>query len=485
MRWIASIMSAAALTSSSRRSSTSSSTVIVGLNAALQKRLLLCDDTLTPGRVHRAERVTYGLGGKGQDVAYTLHCLHYYHAENNSENDASPSHSLRLAQFLGRGAAGDLVHELWQTLFRETMDETETDRQWLQVDDSVTIRTQGPLRTCTSVVTATATTELVEPSSIVSDAEWTELITALTMTSTATTAVPAAVAIMGSMPPGCPPDAYAQIYRQLKTQHGHNNNNNNTLCLIDSVVGLDTLLPMVAKDASTQCLLKINVEELCRLVGLESSEDDGPLEVMLPQAMALLLQKYHLETVASSRLALALTNGRNPAYLALWNDQNGNGDVPRNDAGAGPPQPTWTLYQLPVVTQLETMPLSDLELSSSLNHKRVLYPIGAGDAVAAGTLAAWHYLHTTTRNNQSLPRLVRTALDQRVVETATTLNGSDHVKSLLVAMAFGLACGSASCLHEENSKVHLAYVLQLFDCTPLPIRLTTTTSAAVAAAEAR
>jgi hypothetical protein len=585
MRWVVVCvhtltMSAAAATalalssssSSTSSSSISSSTVIVGLNAALQKRLLLSDNNdndavLTPGRVHRAERVTCGMGGKGQDVAYTLHCLQYYHPENNDDNDheieIDPSsssfspfsppcrrhhHTLRLAQFLGRGAAGDEVHSLWQTLFTTTSDEMTTtttnendpttsrrrrqrQQRWLDVDDSVTIRTAGPLRTCTSVVTATATTELIEPSSVVSEAEWAELITALSRrrrsiptttttsvttatTATAATATAAAtvVAIMGSMPPGCPPDAYAQIFQNVrnneKDDHDHDHDapvgggaslTTTTLCLIDSVVGLETLLPTIAKTKdATRCLLKINVEELCRLVGLESSSDKHgappqppppPLEVILPQAIALLVQKYQLEPmmVASSRLAVALTNGRQPAYLALYDQEPHSENVVDE----------WTLYQLPVATmQLETMPLSDQqELSSSSSLSRggvVLYPIGAGDAVAAGTLAAWHYLHNTTHNVHSLPRRVRSALDQRVVTTTTTTTttrtehdvSDPNAKILLVAVAFGLACGSASCLHEENSKVHIPHVLHLFDTTPLPTRLRTIPMAAAAAAAA-
>jgi hypothetical protein len=246
-------------------------------------------------------------------------------------------------------------------------------------------------------------------------------------------------------------------------------------------VGLETLLPTMAKATSTKCLIKINVEELCRLVGLSDQNGAPPPLQVIQEAIPLLLQKYQLETVAASSrcLALALTNGRQPAYLAL-------NEPPRDDMDAGPqsqPQrrhPQWTLYQLPVATQLETMPLGNDEQELLSSHKRVLYPIGAGDAVAAGTLAAWHYLHS--RNSQCLPRRVRTALDQRVQATTTTLADDSNDQALLVAVAFGLACGSASCLHEENSKVHIPHVLQLFETTPLPTRLTTVDTAAAAAA---
>jgi fructose-1-phosphate kinase PfkB-like protein len=50
--------------------------VIVGLNGALQKRLILPNDSqLVPGNVHRIKHVQTGIGGKGQDVLTTLHCL--------------------------------------------------------------------------------------------------------------------------------------------------------------------------------------------------------------------------------------------------------------------------------------------------------------------------------------------------------------------------------------------------------------------------
>ena len=84
----------------SNMSPTAAATLIVGLNGALQKRFVLPPNTpLIPGNVHRASQVQVGVGGKGQDVAVTLACLHY-------------TPPLMLVQFIGSGAEGDVVFVL-------------------------------------------------------------------------------------------------------------------------------------------------------------------------------------------------------------------------------------------------------------------------------------------------------------------------------------------------------------------------------------
>lgn len=117
----------------------SNALVVVGLNEALQKRLVL-PGPLTAGDVRRATQVQYGVGGKGQDVAIALHCLQM------------PA-VVRLLQFVGLGAAGDMVQA--QLLERGII----ADK-----NDPLTIRTAAPLRTCTSLVAPDSTTELIEPS---------------------------------------------------------------------------------------------------------------------------------------------------------------------------------------------------------------------------------------------------------------------------------------------------------------------------------
>ena len=178
------------------------STVVVGLNAALQKRLVLPEAAghLVPGHVHRIAQVQMGVGGKGQDVALALSCLE--HASNT-----------RLLQFLGRGGAGDAV-------------QAQLQQRGYPAQDCLTIRTCAPLRVCTSIVGADCTTELVEPSGAVTASEvqalWNGLDQVFGREKSATTC--AALACMGSLPPDCPTNIYAQIFAKLDHLLSHPNN---------------------------------------------------------------------------------------------------------------------------------------------------------------------------------------------------------------------------------------------------------------------
>jgi hypothetical protein len=51
------------------------------------------------------------VGGKGQDVAYTLHCLQYNHVppDVSSSSSSSSSPPFHLSQFIGTGYEGDTV----------------------------------------------------------------------------------------------------------------------------------------------------------------------------------------------------------------------------------------------------------------------------------------------------------------------------------------------------------------------------------------
>ena len=163
-------------------------------------------------------------------------------------------------------------------------------------------------------------------------------------------------------------------------------------------------------------MFKLNASELCTLAGVKKSnnEVDGINKQELVDSIAGFLEKYVPE--ASHALsAIAITDGKHPAHLAVIG-QNGQG---------------FQLFQVPV---------------SALPDGQTLFPIGAGDAVAAGTLAAWQCLSTT---EPCLPPHLREALTAH-------LNGIDAsedptISGMLAAFSFGLACGSASCLREENS----------------------------------
>eukprot|EP00527_Entomoneis_sp_CCMP2396_P004825 CAMPEP_0198137534 /NCGR_PEP_ID=MMETSP1443-20131203/998_1 /TAXON_ID=186043 /ORGANISM="Entomoneis sp., Strain CCMP2396" /LENGTH=389 /DNA_ID=CAMNT_0043798987 /DNA_START=120 /DNA_END=1289 /DNA_ORIENTATION=- len=366
-------------------------TVICGLNAALQKRFILpAGKSLIPGDVHRADQVQTGLGGKGQDVAMTLSCLGF-------------TGNLQLAQFVGSGAAGDTVYGLVTEAIGEQAMEC-------------TVRTKSSMRTCTSIVTSESTTELVEPSGVISDEDNQDLFDRLSKFKAD------AICVMGSMPPGCPEDTYAKIYETVADK--------GALCLIDSVVGLEPLLKSIDKSGKDgQAILKINASELCRLSGVDkkSSEAGGVQTEEVVSAVKGFLQKFH-PFAQGGLSAFAITDGAHPAYFVT---------MPKPDKDEKKIQ----LFRLPV---------------SKIESGLTLYPIGAGDSVAGGTLAAWKSMVLANKadndaSNSCVPDEVRELLD------------GPSSTSMLRSFAFGLACGTASCLKEENSVLELSDVKQLYE----------------------
>jgi fructose-1-phosphate kinase PfkB-like protein len=102
----------------------------------------------------------------------------------------------------------------------------------------------------------------------------------------------------------------------------------------------------------------------------------------------------------------------------------------------------------------------------SLDPSAVLYPIGAGDSVAAGTLGAWKSLvEANDEKEKSLSDEIHAALDSRIGGGSDL---SEQTKRIEAAFAFGLSCGSASCLEEENSVLNVKHVLKLFQEIPPP-----------------
>jgi fructose-1-phosphate kinase PfkB-like protein len=382
----------------------SGSTVVVGLNGALQKRFVLPSESpLVPGNVHRAKEVQFGVGGKGQDVAVTLSCLQF-------QGD------LQLAQFVGSGAEGDTVYTMLEELLGESA-------------MGLTVRPASGMRTCTSIVGSDTTTELVEPSGTIAEEEMEEFMSKLQGVQAS------ALCIMGSMPPGCSSDTYAKIYNSVAVK--------STLCLIDSVSGLDTLLEAIAKSPNHgPTILKVNASELCRLSGIDktSSEAGGVLTEELVQAIPKFLTRYEPHA-AKALTAIAVTDGPHPAYLAI----------------------------LPVATEDEfrlfQLPIADLGMAGegdnvqSLLQGLTLYPIGAGDAVAGGTLAAWKALIDDPKASPCVHPDIQTALEG---------NETPAVRVMLTAFSFGLACGSASCLIEQNSVLKIQDALSLYRRTPRP-----------------
>ena len=368
--------------------------IIVGLNGALQKRFVLPpNDVLIPGNVHRASTVQTGVGGKGQDVAITMNCL-------------SDKSNIKLAHFIGRGSSGDEVHNLLVAkLGEDSMD--------------ITVRTESEMRTCTSIVASDETTELVEPSGVITTDEMEELMSNL---GNRVKNEASGLCIMGSMPPGCPDETYADIFSRASGPK--------TLCLVDSVAGVG---PLIEKMASTENsgpnVFKVNASELCKLAGYNksTSEAGGIKETELQEAVALFLKKF---SASKALRGLAITDGRHPGYFVSLKGTDDD----------------FLVYPLNIPT---------------LESGRTLYPIGAGDSVAGGTLAAWLCLADSEKNTSFLSQKCLKELQDAFRIGESTISDPE-TRAIVTAFSFGLACGSASCLQEENSVVDEQDVLKLF-----------------------
>ena len=402
-------------------SASTSSTVIVGLNGALQKRFVLPETvpSLIPGNVHRAQSVQVGVGGKGQDVAISLACLRFP--------------NIRLAQFVGSGPEGDLV----LSLLEERLG-FETPKAATASIDSLTVRPKSTMRTCTTIVASNESTELVEPSGLVSDQDRQDFFDKLQSASKTTTV--GALCFMGSMPPGCPSHMYADIYQHLCSSSSSSTDNQETLCLIDSVAGLEALLATIANHPNRgPAVLKVNASELCRLAGVTKSttESGGISPDELVQGVTEFFHKF-APHASNSLAGIAVTDGRHPAhFVSILSDNN----------------------------QFEIVQLAVPDLSSS----GVLYPIGAGDSVAAGTLAAWKCLNDDNKADDYLDEQLMQVLKERLQASG------GEVAAMSTAFGFGLACGSASCLCEENSVFEPSDVLRFFSTAEIPRKIATRT----------
>jgi fructose-1-phosphate kinase PfkB-like protein len=385
--------------------------IVVGLNGALQKRFVLPpNEKLVPGNVLRAEQVQTGVGGKGQDVSIALNCL-------SPSKDASFQ---QLAQFVGRGSAGDAVYQM----LVEQLGESSM---------GLTVRSSSEMRTCTSIVAADETTELVEPSGVITQEELLELSNKVSKVMNQAKGL----CIMGSMPPGCPPETYAQIYSRVAGP--------STVCVVDSLAGIDALIQTACEmdNDSGPIVFKVNASELCKLAGTSKSNSEvgGVVMSELTEAVQQFVAKYSTKG-SKPLLGLAITDGRHPAYFAsLQEDED------------------FKLYQLPV---------------AKLDSGRLLYPIGAGDAVAAGTLAAWVSLKNA-RNDSGGDSPIESIVPEECLQLLLKFgskiekhHSSPEVSWAVSAFAFGLVCGTASCLQEENSVLDIADVKRLFVNDVLP-----------------
>jgi fructose-1-phosphate kinase PfkB-like protein len=439
-------------TSTTTAMALSQSIVIVGLNAALQKRFILPPGTnLDVGNVHRAYRLDTGVGGKGQDVGVALSCLisggystpppttTNINTDNNQEK-------VIIAQFLGKGSEGEVVSQILKTKFG--------------LSDQLTIRVAAPLRTCTTIVGANGATELVEMSGIVSNEEMVALHSKIDelvhQQGTGEGKKADCVCIMGSMPPGCNDTTYAELTMRLVGR--------NSLVLIDSVIGLEPLLgvlktifddsgsssissttsssSMDKKEQRGGAVLKLNAAELCKLSGVAKSEaSQVTLEELSASTMGF-VAKY--TNVIGSLDYLCITDGKFPGYII---------ELPKVSTSST--RNNYRTWQLPPV---------------DLSTRGMLYPIGAGDTVAAGTLAAMQYLRRGG-GGVITSDIGKHMLDKKTAWCGGKSSGDDDDEgvTMATAFAFGLACGSASCLQEDNSVFDVKDALTFFDDMKLPV----------------
>jgi fructose-1-phosphate kinase PfkB-like protein len=401
----------------------STTIVVVGLNAALQKRFILPPNTnLEPGNVHRAHKSETGVGGKGQDVGVAMACL--MSKEKQTRDD-----KVLLAQFLGMGPEGDAV--------------SGALRKRRGLSDKLTIRNAAQLRTCTTIVGKDCATELVETSGEVTADELDKLqnkIESLVVDG----GKASGVCVMGSMPPGCGDDTYAKLAEKMVGK--------DTLVLIDSVIGLNSLLkalksPFESDDREGGAVLKLNAAELCTLSGSKKSEAEKVTSEELKAATNGFLTKY--ECASSALDYLCVTDGKFPGYLV---------EIPKKST-----------------TDIRLFQLPSIDISKQAKEG-MLYPIGAGDTVAAGTLAAWQYLHHEPKTGENnffgvVPKQVGSVLSSVKSKWLSDASSPTDGKSIEMATAFGfgLCCGSSSCLQQENSVFDVDDAVRYFEEMGSPV----------------
>lgn len=118
-----------------------------------------------------------------------------------------------LVQFLGKGAEGDALAGLIETLLETSSAATAAGIS--EFSKTLSVRTSAPCRTCVTLVDRVKgeATEIVEPSGTVSETELINLVSTLDLQFKESK--PMGVAVMGSMPPGCPVNTYASILQRV------------------------------------------------------------------------------------------------------------------------------------------------------------------------------------------------------------------------------------------------------------------------------
>ncbi|KNC76838.1 hypothetical protein SARC_10687 [Sphaeroforma arctica JP610] len=352
--------------------------MIVGLNGALQRTITL--NSLAQGAVNRGQSVKQGIGGKGQNV---------YVAAKKCQETSLP---VKLVQFVGSSFEGEYLTQLLSSLAREN-----TRRTSMSESDLLTVRTPGRQRTAITLVDngkGGEATEIVEPGEIVPTDCVDSLL--LTLNERYKFTKVSAIAFMGSMPPGCPKNTYCGILRLVADE--------NTKVLLDTVVLDDVFQTCV--EMQCEVVLKVNGRELCSLADIKiqttcESVFATPKQALEDAANNIFVKYAVVHTIA-------VTDG---AFAAHVFRRKTSDDCRYIGFGR-------TELALP------KLPSADVN------------PIGAGDAVASGTLIAW----ATSRNER--------------ISVRDTINE---------AFKWGLCCGAASCLSSKCSTFERSLAEELYE----------------------
>ena len=305
-------------------------TLVFGLNPAVQRRVDLAAP-LTVGGVNRVALETVSYGGKGQDFAVAW-------AQLVQRAGHGASLPCTLAQFIGRGAAGDVLLQQLASA---------------GVDCRATVRVAVEQRIATTYVSeggSGVATEVVGRAGLVTASE-TAALCASVRTYCEGGAV-AALAVMGSSPPGVDATFVALLISEYARA--------GTRVLLDSVSALRENLAACASVGAV-AVLKLNLDELCALSAMRPAPPVPPHssraraeESRLGAAAAAALRVFH---GAPALAWIAATDGARPSVLFR-----------RGEDGQ------CRLFTAP--------PLGALDLAA-------VNPIGAGDAVSAGMLYQW------------------------------------------------------------------------------------------------
>ena len=169
--------------------------LILGLNAALQKRIFV--HNFQVHEVNRVASTDWGIGGKGQNAFYASLQLPI-------------SHPPKLIQFIGQGHEGDVLGSKLSEIASTLAQSTEC---------FFTIRQKTSCRTCTSIIdlSKSEVTELVESTGPVTAQEVEYLMKSMEKNYSLNRVD--GIAVMGSLPNGCLKTLYSDILQRVCNRH--------------------------------------------------------------------------------------------------------------------------------------------------------------------------------------------------------------------------------------------------------------------------